>query len=322
MIEVDSLTKDYGTITAVQDLSFQVKAGEVVGFLGPNGAGKSTTLRILAGFLGATSGTVKVAGHDVTEDPLSARRAMGYMPESSPLYSELRVGEYLTFRARLKGIPRRRQKESIAEAMSMASVTDVSRTLIRHLSKGYRQRVGLSDALLGSPPLLILDEPTAGLDPNQIREVRTVIRGLRENHTVLISTHILSEVEAMCDRAMVMDRGRLVASGPLSELRARASAKGARFSVRGHETEVRAALSQVSVVAKVEAVHGSVGAEASGGAGAFRVAFKNGADAQAGVEDVVKALVDASLGVREALVDAASLEEVFAQLTLGEGPRS
>ena len=172
MIEVENLTKDYGTVVALADVSFRVGAGEVVGFLGPNGAGKSTTLRILAGFLGATSGRVSVAGHDVAREPLAAKQQLGYMPETAPLYPELRVNEYLRFRASLKGIARRARKDAVALAMERAAVSEVADSLIGHLSKGFRQRVALADAIVATPPLLILDEPTAGLDPNQIREVR------------------------------------------------------------------------------------------------------------------------------------------------------
>ena len=198
MVSVQHLVKRYGARLAVDDLSFTVPKGEVVGFLGPNGAGKSTTLRILAGFLGATSGQVSVDGHDVKDDSFEARRLLGYMPEAVPLYLEMRVAEYLAFRAELKGVARGARRASVDAAMEKANVTDVANVLIGSLSKGYRQRVGLADALVAKPPLLILDEPTAGLDPNQIVEVRDVISALGKEHTVLLSTHILSEVEASC----------------------------------------------------------------------------------------------------------------------------
>jgi ABC-2 type transport system ATP-binding protein len=220
MIQVDHLVKDYGTVVAVRDLSFSVGKGEVVGFLGPNGAGKSTTLRILAGFLGATSGTVTVNGHDIFENAIAARRTIGYMPEAAPLYPEMRVREYLRFRAELKGVRRRERAAAVDRAMKNAAVTEMADTLILHLSKGYRQRVGLADALVSDPPLLILDEPTAGLDPNQIREVRKLIRTVAENHTILLSTHILSEAETTCDRAVVIDRGEIRLQGAAAELKA------------------------------------------------------------------------------------------------------
>ena len=216
LISVQHLVKRYGAgkSAAVDDLSFEVARGEVVGFLGPNGAGKSTTLRILAGFLGFTSGAVTVAGHDIVRESFEARRKIGYMPEAVPLYPEMRVVEYLAYRAELKRVSRKDRKAFVDEAMGKANVDDVKTTLIGHLSKGYRQRVGLADALLAKPPLLVLDEPTAGLDPNQIREVRDVIKQLGKEHTVLLSTHILSEVEASCSRVVVIAKGKLVAETP------------------------------------------------------------------------------------------------------------
>ncbi len=232
MIEVSQLTKTYGSRTAVQGLDFRVGKGEVVGFLGPNGAGKTTTLRIIAGFLGPTSGRVRVAGFDVVDEPLRARAQLGYMPETSPSYPELRVIEYLRFRAELKGVQRAKRQAAVERALSLASLGDRAGSVIGHLSKGYRQRLGLADALVADPPLLILDEPTSGLDPNQIREVRRVIRDLAEQHTVLLSTHILAEVEASCDRAIVIHRGRRVAEGTLDELRSRGTAKEGTLLVR------------------------------------------------------------------------------------------
>ena len=316
MIEVQSLTKDYGSVVAVRDLSFQVAKGEIVGFLGPNGAGKSTTLRILAGFLGATDGRVTVAGYDVAEESLQARRSIGYMPEASPLYPELRVSEYLLFRARAKQVPRSERRDAIERAMKLASIKDVERTLIRHLSKGYRQRVGLADALLAKPPLLILDEPTAGLDPNQIREVRNVIRSLGDEHTILISTHILSEVEAMCDRAIVIDRGMLVAEGPLDTLRDSLRSKGARVSVRGESGKAKKALLSVECVARVEALDAQP--DDPDRVAAFQLRFKESVDSGRAVEDVVSALVAEGFGVRSVKSESASLEEVFAELTHAE----
>ncbi len=210
MISVQHLTKRYGSHVAVDDLSFEVGKGDVVGFLGPNGAGKSTTLRILAGFLGMTTGSVTIDGKDIEEESREAKERIGYMPEAVPLYPEMRVGEYLAFRADLKGVSRSNRSKRVGLAMEKANVADRAMTLIGNLSKGYRQRVGLADALVADPPLLILDEPTAGLDPNQIREVRDVIKGLGADHTVLLSTHILSEVESSCDRVIVIARGKLV----------------------------------------------------------------------------------------------------------------
>ncbi|WP_441287526.1 ABC transporter ATP-binding protein [Sorangium sp. KYC3313] len=311
MIEVEHLSKSYGPHQAVSDLSFQVSQGEIVGFLGPNGAGKSTTLRILAGFLGATSGRVRIAGHDIAEEPMRARASLGYMPETSPLYPEMRVSEYLAFRAELKLVPRRARGEAVARALRDARVEDVASVLIGHLSKGYRQRVGLADALVGDPPLLILDEPTAGLDPNQIREVRALVRRLGPGRTVLLSTHILSEVEATCTRALVIARGRLVAEGSIDEIRAMRRSSGARVVVRG---AADAALAVARGAAQVR----SAEAEDAGGAARLTVEFDAGADAGEAAERLVAALVAAGFGVRELVPWAPSLEQVFSELTAAD----
>jgi ABC-2 type transport system ATP-binding protein len=315
VIEVEHLTKDYGTVVAVQDVSFQVGKGEIVGFLGPNGAGKSTTLRILAGFLGATAGSVRIAGFDILEDSLAARERIGYMPEAAPLYPEMRVGEYLRFRAALKHVPRAKRRAAVGRAMEQARVSDMVDTLIGHLSKGYKQRVGLADALVGSPPLLILDEPTAGLDPNQIREVRKLVRELAESHTILLSTHILSEVEATCQRAIVIDRGKLVASGKLEELRTERRATAATLLVRDPEQRATAILEAQDGIRRVRSAADTV----TPGATRLHVTFeKKEGDVGQVFEKAVAALVEAAVGVREAQLAKATLEEVFAQLTHAE----
>jgi ABC-2 type transport system ATP-binding protein len=221
MIEVQHLTKYYGEYPAVRDVTFAVEKGQVVGFLGPNGAGKSTTMRILAGFLTASSGTATVGGKDVFWDPIEARRRIGYMPESCPLYGDMRVDEYLWFRGGLKGLGRGERKRRLGYVTERCWLTDVRHQLIGTLSKGYRQRVGLADALLADPPVLILDEPTAGLDPTQIRETRKLMRELGQVHTMLLSTHILSEVEATCDSVIVIYQGRVVEDGSLAAVRQR-----------------------------------------------------------------------------------------------------
>ena len=313
MIEVEGLTKDYGTVVAVRDVSFSVGRGEVVGFLGPNGAGKSTTLRILAGFLGATSGKVRVNGHDIAEQSLLARASLGYMPEAAPLYMELRVREYLEFRARLKQVPRANRKHAVDRALERANLRDMSETSIGHLSKGYRQRVGLADALVADPPLLILDEPTAGLDPNQVREVRALIKELSSDHTVLLSTHILSEVEATCQRALVIDRGRLVAQGSLEEL-----SKGRRSTtllvvVRDPEKRSAGILAEQAGVAEVEALE-SVALPGDGYL-RLRVTLADGEAALGVGERLTTALVTAGVAVASLSAEAATLEQVFAELT-------
>jgi ABC-2 type transport system ATP-binding protein len=326
MIEVSHLSKSYGVFQggrgasgahkAVDDLSFRVEKGEIVGFLGPNGAGKSTTLRVLAGFLGASSGRVKIAGYDIAEEPQKARAQIGYMPELSPLYPEMRSGEYLLFRAELKLIPRAKRREAVARALAQARIEDVERVMIGHLSKGYRQRVGLADALLGSPPLLILDEPTAGLDPNQIREVRELIRGLAGEHTVFLSTHILPEVEATCERALVISGGRLVAEGSIGDLRARSRAPSVRLVARGEREAI------VAIATNLDGVKRATAEPGAGAAVALTVDFADGADSEATTERLVAALCTAGVGVREVATHGASLEQVFAELTgRGDGPR-
>ncbi|MDB4937150.1 MAG: ABC-type multidrug transport system, ATPase component [Labilithrix sp.] len=319
MISVQKLVKRYGTGAnarlAVDDVSFEVDKGEVVGFLGPNGAGKSTTLRILSGFLGMTSGKVSVAGFDIRDQSFEARQKIGYMPEAVPLYPEMRVAEYLAFRAELKRVPRRDRPAFVDDAMAKANVDDVANVLIGSLSKGYRQRVGLADALVARPPLLVLDEPTAGLDPNQIREVRDVIRDLGKEHTVLLSTHILSEVEASCSRVVVIAKGKLVAEGTMESISRKRRAAGLVLVVRG---DVEAALSAVRAVpgiAKAEP-------EASGtDTHELRCSWQKKLDeagtAQA-IEQAVAALVSAGCFVREVRPIRSSLEEVFAELTSSE----
>jgi ABC-2 type transport system ATP-binding protein len=226
MIEVQNLTKRYAGRTALADISFTVAKGEIVGLLGPNGAGKSTTMRILSCFMPATSGTARVAGYDVFHDSEEVRRRIGYMPENNPLHNEMRVREFLKFRARLKGLSRARARERIDTVLEQCSLTDVSKRIIGQLSKGYRQRVGLADAIVHEPDLIILDEPTIGLDPHQIRLVRQLIKSLAGSHTVLISTHILPEVEMTCSRIMIMLEGRILASDTPENLQKLMAGKG------------------------------------------------------------------------------------------------
>jgi ABC-2 type transport system ATP-binding protein len=311
VIEVDGLTKDYGTVVAVRDVTFSVGRGEVVGFLGPNGAGKSTTLRILAGFLGATSGRVRIAGFDISESSLEARASLGYMPEAAPLYPELRVREYLEFRARLKRVARGKRKSQVERALERARLTDVSETTIGHLSKGYKQRVGLADALVADPPLLILDEPTAGLDPNQVREVRALIAELAAEHTVLLSTHILSEVEATCQRALVIDRGRLVAQGTLEELSRGRRAQLLTLLVRDPDGRAPKLLQEQSGVTAVEPSRDDQHTR-------LRVTLAEDAERLRVSAQLVRALVTAGIDVASASPETASLEQVFAELTRSE----
>jgi ABC-2 type transport system ATP-binding protein len=226
MIEVENLTKRYASHTAVDDISFTVGRGEIVGLLGPNGAGKSTTMRILSSFMPATSGTVRVAGLDVFHDSLEARRRIGFMPENNPLHTDMRVREYLKFRARIKGLSRSASRERVDTVMEQCGLTDVAKRIVGQLSKGYRQRVGLADALVHEPDLIILDEPTIGLDPHQIRAVRQLIQSLAGKHTVLISSHILPEVEMTCTRVLIMYEGRIVAADTPAALQQKMSSDG------------------------------------------------------------------------------------------------
>ena len=223
MIEASGLSKRYGDLVAVDDVSFSVQPGEVVGFLGPNGAGKTTTMRILTGFLPPTDGRVVIDGHDIFSDPLAARRAIGYLPESPPIYPEMSVEDYLLYVSKLKDVPRRSRRDAVDRALERCGLADVRRRVIGSLSKGFRQRVGLAQAIVHDPPVMILDEPTVGLDPIQIREIRTLIgelAGVREGkaRTVILSTHILPEVEAICQRVIIMHRGKKALDAPLAEL--------------------------------------------------------------------------------------------------------
>jgi ABC-2 type transport system ATP-binding protein len=252
MIRVERVTKSYGPTRAVDRVSFEIGRGEIVGLLGPNGAGKTTTMRMLTTFLAPTSGRAVLAGHDVIDEPLQVRRKVGYLPENVPLYQEMRVREYLSFRAKIKDVPRSRRRIAIEEAIHRCRIQDVEYRVIGQLSRGYRQRVGLADALVHDPDILILDEPTAGLDPIQIREVRSLIRELGDRHTVLISTHIMSEVEAVCGRVIIIAQGRIAEDQPLDQLRTGSTilveARGAWEAIR-HALQVMQGVEHVSVVA-------------------------------------------------------------------------
>ena len=231
MIEVDHLTKRYGSFTAVDNISFEVGKGEIVGFLGPNGAGKTTTMRVLTCYLPASEGTARIAGFDIFEDPLAVKKRIGYLPESPPLYSDMRVQTYLGFVANIKGVPKAEQEGRIVEVMDQCGLRDRAKQLIGQLSKGYRQRVGLAQAILHNPDVIIMDEPTSGLDPNQIIEVRHLIRELAKERTVILSTHILPEVEMTCDRVIIINHGKIEAVDTPENLTANVRGT-ARFAVR------------------------------------------------------------------------------------------
>ncbi len=308
MIEVSHLTKNYGARRAVDDLSFSVPTGQIVGLLGPNGAGKSTTMNMLTGYLAPTSGTVTIEGHDILDDPIQARRCIGYLPEIPPLYQDMKVNEYLRFVAELRGIPRAQRAAEVDTAAGQAGVTDVLNRLIRNLSKGYRQRVGLAAALVGKPPFLILDEPTVGLDPKQMIEMRSLIRQLGKDHTVLLSSHILSEVSAVCDHVLILSGGRLVASGTPAELEQRVSGGGQlSITVAGPLQAARSAALQVEGVLSVQAVP----AEEKG---------QTLLTVEVPAEKDLRAALSAALGLAGCPVVAMaqqrmSLEDIFLQLT-------
>jgi ABC-2 type transport system ATP-binding protein len=252
MIEVSHLTKSFARHTAVRDISFSVQRGEIVGFLGPNGAGKTTTMRMLTGYLPATSGAASIAGHDIFRHSLKARQHIGYMPENVPLYDDMRVKEYLSFRAQIKGLRGSDARRGVAEVIDQCGLEQVKRKMISTLSKGFRQRVGLADALVNRPDLLILDEPTNGLDPNQIRQIRELIKRLGQKHTILLSTHILSEVEMTCNKVIIIDSGRIRADDTPQNLVSRMRAAG-RVSVEIHADPETAAgaISRLDHVKKV-----------------------------------------------------------------------
>lgn len=306
MIQVEHLTKSYnGRVNAVDDLSFTVEKGKIYGFLGPNGAGKSTTMNIITGYISATSGTVLVDGHDVFREPKAAKRCIGYLPEQPPLYTELTPREYLRIAAGLKDVPKAERAKHIEEVMEMAGITHVADRLIRHLSKGYRQRVGLAQALIGSPEVLILDEPTVGLDPMQIIEMRELIRSLREKHTVILSSHILSEVSAVCDIVMIISHGKLVASDTPENLSAQMAENRNELdlTVRGSEAAVSDALLPIAPDASFE--------PSKDEADAVSVRLSMAGDLR---EQIFYALADARLPILSMSRPTASLEDVFLEL--------
>lgn len=309
MIEVQDLTKQYAGRTAVDHVSFRVEPGEIVGFLGPNGAGKSTTMRILSGFMPPTSGRATVNGHDVYHQSIEVRRSVGYMPEMAPLYTDMRVKEYLRFRAELKGLSGKEMRFRVGEVMDLCAITDVRRRLIGNLSKGYRQRVALADALVHKPPLLILDEPTNGLDPVQIRHVREVLRSLKPAHTILLSTHILQEVEAVCDRVVMIHQGRIRAvDTPDNLIRKLRAASLLQIELQG-EGEV---LSQLETLPGVRKATEDSGAD-NWRFISLRVEAKH---------DVREALMEMAMThkwkIRELHRQLPSLEDVFVELAASE----
>ena len=310
MIEVQNLTKHYGPLTAIRDVSFAVAPGEIVGFLGPNGAGKSTTMRILACFMPASTGSARVAGFDVFRESMEVRKRIGYLPESVPLYTDMRVAPYLDFVAEVKGVPRATRKKRVADVMDRCLIADVQNRLIRNLSKGYRQRVGLAQAIVSDPHVLILDEPTIGLDPQQIAEIRSLIKSLAGEHTVILSTHILPEVSMVCSGVVIINRGSIVAQGPIDRL--------VEQFFPTSRVEVELVAPPPAVQDAVRGIAGVVRVQemaASNGTARFVVESARGRDVRGEIFQLAAAQRWGLLELRQV---GLTLEEVFMRIVAGE----
>ena len=311
MIEVSNLVKKYGDHTAVDHLSFQIEKGKIYGFLGPNGAGKSTTMNMITGYIASTEGKVMIDGHDILEEPEAAKKCIGYLPEMPPLYFDMTVLEYMKFAADLKKIPRNQKDKQIKEVMDMVKITDMKDRLIKNLSKGYRQRVGLAQALMGYPEVIILDEPTVGLDPKQIIEIRDLIKGLKQKHTVILSSHILSEVRAVCDYVLIISHGKLVASDTPDNLeRLAAGSNSLLMKVKGEKDTIRNALETIEGVTGVEMSYDS-----DEKLWKTKLSIQENVDIR---EKVFYAMAKANCPIYEMQVKRVSLEDVFLELTEGE----
>jgi ABC-2 type transport system ATP-binding protein len=305
MIKVNRLVKRFGAVVAVNDISFSVERGEIVGFLGPNGAGKTTTMRILTCFLPPSGGQASVAGYDVVEQSLDVRRRVGYLPENVPMYPEMRVAEYLHFRAKLKDVPRRERRSRVDYVMERCNVKHMGRRLIGTLSKGYRQRVGLADALVHDPEILVLDEPTVGLDPNQIRDARKLIAELGTQHTILLSTHILFEVEMVCSRVIIIDSGRIALTSALANLQRDAIIT---LEVRGPAREVQGVLETTDGVTEVKSRSGG------DGIAGFEIRTRDDADLR---EAISKRVANNGWTIRQIDLRRRTLEDHFVAATIG-----
>lgn len=305
MITVDALVKDYNNVRALNHLSFNIAQGEVVGFLGPNGAGKTTTMRIITGFIAPTSGNVSVNGYDIFTHPMEAKKAIGYLPEHSPLYLDMRVYEYLSFRAALKGVHRKDISKAVSEVLDKCALGDVYKKVIGQLSKGYRQRVGLADSLLNNPKILILDEPTAGLDPNQIIQVRELIASLAKQHTVLLSTHIMQEVEAVCNRVIIINKGEIAAVDTNNNL---ISNHGVSFVDLEVKNESEAFIKSLHNIEGVQNVRDL----SCDGLKKLRLELTKDIDIR---EDVFKAVVENNCVLLSMNKQQTSIEDVFVKLT-------
>ena len=309
LIEVENIVKTYGDRVAVDHLSFKLEKGKIYGFLGPNGAGKSTTMNIMTGYIAATSGTVKINNFDILRQPEQAKACIGYLPEMPPLYTDMTVMEYLQFVAELKKVPKKDRRDQIAKILKMTMLGDYGQRMIRNLSKGYRQRVGLAQALIGFPEVIILDEPTVGLDPQQIMEIRSLIRSLRDDHIVILSSHILAEVSEVCDQVMIISHGKMVANGAPSELEMQASKTVTiRMSILGDEAAIRGAVAGIDHVKTIE-----IGEKADAdGALAVTIETDSADDIRA---DIAKSLAVAGLPVLSMVKEEKSLEDVFLEVT-------
>ena len=308
MIEVNNLVKRYGDHTAVDHLSFKIEKGKIYGFLGPNGAGKSTTMNMITGYIASTEGTVTIDGHDILDEPEQAKKCIGYLPEMPPLYFDMTVLEYMNFVADLKKIPKDKKKSMVAEVMEMVKITDMKNRLIKNLSKGYRQRVGLAQAILGYPEVIILDEPTVGLDPKQIIEIRDLIKSLKEKHTVILSSHILSEVSAVCDYVLIISHGKLVASDTPENLGKLAEGSNTlNLIVKGEKDKICTALGQIEGVKNVTAADAKEEY-------AWNVTVSTNEDSDVR-EEVFFKMADAKCPILEMQSKKVSLEEIFLELT-------
>jgi ABC-2 type transport system ATP-binding protein len=311
VIEVEHITKRYGRVTAVDDVSFKVERGEILGFLGPNGAGKTTTMRILTGYMPPTDGRATVAGYDVFTHPVEAKRRTGYLPEIPPLYPDMTVREYLDFVARIKGVPPKEQRERVTTVMKRAHIDDVAAKHCSKLSKGYRQRVGLAQALIHNPEVLILDEPTAGLDPKQIIETRELIRGLAGDHTIVLSTHILPEVAQTCQRVVIINKGRVVAVDTPEGLTARLQgAETLYVQIDANGAQAAPILERIPGVTRVAVSDHRTGIDG------FEVESARGIDIR---RDIARTVVNSGWGLLELRPMRMSLEEIFLQVTTEEG---
>lgn len=308
MIEVSNLVKRYGDHTAVDHLSFQIEKGKIYGFLGPNGAGKSTTMNMITGYIASTEGTVTIDGHDILEEPEKAKKCIGYLPEQPPLYFDMTVLEYMKFAADLKKIPKDKKKSMIEEVMDMVKITDMKNRLIKNLSKGYRQRVGLAQAILGYPEVIILDEPTVGLDPKQIIEIRDLIKSLKKKHTVILSSHILSEVSAVCDYVLIISHGKLVASDTPDNLgKLAAGSNNLNLLVKGEKSRIRQLLEEISGVKEI-----SIEKKSDQEGWNVTVSTEENTDIR---EEVFFKMAENHYPILEMQSQKISLEEIFLELT-------